>query len=27
LYICNIKPPKHGQDGSGNTNKSAPRPV
>ena len=26
LYICNIKPPKHGQDGSGNTNKSAPRP-
>ena len=27
LYICNIKPPGHGQDGSGNTNKSAPRPV
>ena len=26
LYICNIKPPKHGQDGSGDTNKSAPRP-
>ena len=27
LYICNIKPPGHGQDGSGDTNKSAPRPV
>ncbi len=26
LYICNIKPPGHGQDGSGDTNKSAPRP-
>ena len=26
MYICNTKPPKHGQDGSGNTNKSAPRP-
>ncbi len=27
LYICNVKPPGHGQDGSGDTNKSAPRPV
>ena len=27
LYICNVKPPGHGQDGSGDTNKSAPRPL